>query len=242
MENSMFRSSFPSPFTRARGAFRGFAAAVCVAATLSFSAPATASLVQNAFANGSLNVTIERTGRPDQNVRAGGFTGVFAGSSFLSYCIELAQNFKFGVNYTNYTVVPLASAPTNAPMGATKAMHLALLVGKNFTDSFTSTIKTAAMQLAIWEIVHETNSTYSVTNGHFKVDDGNNDVNQARTLANTWLGELSGLKTMASLVTLSSPTNQDFITTVVPVPPSALLLGSGLLLGMWGIRRRRTEA
>ncbi len=228
----------PSFHFMPRAAIRAFAVVLCLAATLSFSTPSSAALVQTAFEKGSLSMTLNRPGQSNQQVRVGGFTGVVDGSAFLSYCIELAQSFSFGTTYKNYTVVPLQSAPNTSPMGATKAMDLALLVGKNFTDSFSTTVKTAAMQLAIWEIVHETASAYDVTSGFFNANAGNADVNAARALANTWLSELPGLTTMAPVIALGSPTNQDFIT-VVPVPPSLALFAGGLLFGLWGVRRRK---
>lgn len=220
-----------------RPGWRLFAAVLCLTATFGTTAPASAALVQTSFANGSLNVTVNRPGQSGQSVGAGGFTGSFNGAAFLSYCIELAQSFSFGTSYNNYSVVPLASAPNTSPMGAAKAMDLALLVGKNFTDSFTSTVKSAAMQLAIWEIVHETAASYSVTGGAFNVNAGNANVNAARTLANTWLSEIPGLTVAAPMIALGSPTRQDFIT-VVPVPPSIALFAGGLLFGLWSVRRR----
>jgi hypothetical protein len=230
----MFPANIPLP----RAALRTLAAVLCLAATLSVSAPTQAALVQTSFANGSLDMTLNRPGQSGQSVRVGGFTGVVNGSAFLSYCIELAQSFSFGTSYKNYAAVPLASAPNTSPMGATKAMDLALLIGKNFADSFSSTVKTAAMQIAIWEIVHETAATYSVTGGLFNVNAGNANVNAARTLANTWLAELPGLTATAPMVAFGSPTNQDFIT-VVPVPPSVALFAGGLLFGIWSTRRRK---
>jgi hypothetical protein len=234
LENTMSLSSFRTP----RGALRALAAALCIAATLSISTPATAALVQTSFANGSLNVTLNRPGQSSQSVSVGGFTGKLDGSPFLSYCIELAQNFSFGTTYNNYNPVPLASGSNTSPMGPAKAMDLALLVAQNFTDSFTSTVKTVAMQLAIWEIVHETAGSYSVTGGLFNVNAGNANVNDARSLADKWLAELPGLTATVPMLTLSSATNQDFIT-VVPVPPSVALFAGGLLFGLWGVRRRR---
>lgn len=226
-------ASFP-----ARSAWRTFAGGLLIVAALASAAPASASLVQTSFANGSLNMTVNRPGQSGQGVSVGGFKGTFNGAAFLSYCIELAQSFSFGTTYNNYTVVPVASGANTSPMGPAKAMDLALLVAKNFTDSFTTTVKSAAMQIAIWEITHETSGTYNVTNGTFSVNSGNTNVNAARTLANTWLSEIPGLTVAAPMIALSSPTRQDFIT-VVPVPPSIALFAGGLLFGLWGVRRRR---
>lgn len=227
----MFR---PSP-SISRSVGRAFAA-LSIVATLATSAPATAALVQNNWANGSLNVTLNQPFQSNQSTNVGGFTGVFNGAAFLSYCIELTQQFSFGTSYSNYSVVPVVSAPASLPMGAAKAMDLALLVGQNFTDSFTSTVKTVAMQLAIWEIIYETGA-YNVENGAFNVNASGGDVNSARTQANLWLSQLGNVQ--GSMIALSSPDRQDFITTVVPVPTSAALLAGGLLFGLWGTRRRQ---
>lgn len=230
-------SAFPSI---PRTVLRAFAA-LSIVATLATSAPAAAALVQNDWANGSLNVTVNRPTAPGQSTAVGGFTGVFNGAAFLSYCIELAQQFTFGIAYHNYSVVPVASAPGSSPMGPVKAMDLALLVGKHFTDSFTSTVKTVAMQLAIWEIVYETPvQTYDVKLGAFNVNAGDANVESARDQANTWLTGLSNLndRVYAPIIALGSRDEQDFIT-VVPVPTSAALLAGGLLFGLWGTRRRR---
>lgn len=231
--------SDPSPlrFARVQSALRSLAVSACIVATLAVSAPVSAALVQNAFAIGSLSVTVNRPDQSGQSTRAGGFTGVYNGAAFLSYCIELAQSFSFGTSYTNYSVVPVPAAPNTLPMGPVKAIDLARLVAENFTDSFTSTVKSAAMQLAIWEIVHETSGTYGVTGGTFNVNAGNTNVNSARILADEWLAELPGLSAVAPMIALGSPTRQDFIT-VVPVPPSIALFSGGLLFGLWGVRRR----
>jgi len=214
---------------------RALTAAVCTAATLAISAPAAASLVQNSFANGSINVTVNRPSVVGQQTSAGGFTGVFNGASFLSYCIELAQQFSFGTVYTNYSVVPVASAPNTSPMGATQAMDLAKLVAAHFSGSFASTTLSGAMQLAIWEIVYETSGIYGLTGGSFEVTSSSDAGAVAQ--ANTWLLGLGSLTATAPIIALGSPDTQDFIT-IIPVPPSLALFAGGLLFGLWGVRRR----
>lgn len=221
--------------------------------------PATAATVrQTGFANGQITFNLIRpdvnntnSGNPvtQNSIRTGGFTGLLNGQAFLSYCIELLQTFHFNTDYT-YTVAPVASAPnthtatsTNPPagMGAAKATDLSRLLGGFFAGSFATTVRSAAMQLAIWEIVYETpGGGYDVSSGGFRVS-GNLKVNQsaAVTQANAWLAVL-GSQPMLPLEALTHPDRQDFIT-VVPLPPAALLLGTALL-GIWGVARRRPAA
>lgn len=221
--------------------------------------PATAATVrQTGFANGQItfnlirpdvNDTVPGDSVTQNNIQTGGFTGLLNGQAFLSYCIELLQTFRFNADYT-YTVAPVASAPnthtatsTNPPpgMGAAKAADLSRLLGGFFAGSFATTVKSAAMQLAIWEIVYETpGGTYNVASDGFRVS-GNLNVNQyaAVSQANTWLAALSS-QPMLPLEALTHRHRQDFIT-VVPLPPAALLLGTALL-GIWGVARRRPAA
>ena len=234
------------------------AGAVIGLSTLVVSAPATADFMkQSGFANGSLTVQVTRPTDVVQNVNAGGFSGFYsavqanlASSPLLNYCIELAQTFSFGTEYNNYSKVAVASAPNTlnggSGMGIAKANDLARMLGNGrFADSFTSTAKTVAMQLAIWEVVHElAGNAYSLAAGGFRLNSNVDDaIDGANGFAATYLSFTSS-GTAAQLVALTSVQgnpnsgNQDFIT-VVPVPPSAALLGTGLLFGLWTARRRR---
>jgi len=84
--------------------------APCAASSLLVATQAAAALVQNSFASGSLHFTLNRPGQCGQSVSAGGFTCIFNGKAFMSCCIQLANDFRIGTAYANYTVVPVASA------------------------------------------------------------------------------------------------------------------------------------
>jgi hypothetical protein len=234
------KSTFRSRFVRT------FATIALAAGVFGASAPASADFLrQTDFANGSATLTVTSPAL-NGSTNVGGFKGFYSATSgallsspLLSYCIELAQNFAFNTTYTDYSTVPVASAPNTIPggMNTTKATNLAMLFGNGrFADSFTSTTKSVAMQLAIWEIVYETaGAAYNVTSGAFSTA-----ASGITTQANNYLAAM-GLGQAAQIAALTSPGQQDFIT-VVPVPPSAALLGTGLLFGLWTMRRRRSQA
>lgn len=228
---------------------RTIAGAMLAAGVFMSSAPVSADpLQQLSWAVGTPNfsVSVQSTAAPlTGNVvtNAGAFSGTFNGSPLISYCIELVQTFVLPSGVMSYTAVPVSSAPigsTSIGMGPNKATDLSRLFGSYYTASLGSIINSAAMQLAIWEIVYETGQSYSLATGTFTASNGANaDYTSARAQANQWLQNLGNV--LAPLVALSNPDRQDFIT-VVPVPPSAALLGTGLLFGLWTMRRRRTNA
>jgi hypothetical protein len=235
---------------------RGVAVVALVAGTALASAPASADFLrQTSFANGSEVVTVVRPTNVSLETNAGGFAGFYStvqanlnSSPLLSYCIELAQNFSFGTLYSNYSMVPVSAAPNTilGGMGAAKAEALARMLGDGrFADSFTSTTKSVAMQLAIWEVVYETvGNAYNLATGGFKLTSSESNAikNQAATyLGFTSTGNMAMVAALSSVVGSTSTGAQDFIT-VVPVPPSAALLGTGLLFGLWTMRRRRDQA
>jgi len=251
--NAVFGSSVSRDGSRFS---RMLAGAVLLTGSLVASAPASADFLRHtAFANGSEDVTVVRPTNVSENVLAGGFTGFYSAvqanlnsSPLLSYCIELAQTFTFGTLYSNYSMAPVATAPNTivGGMGLAKADALARMLGDGrFANSFTSRVKTVAMQLAIWEVVYEVaGNAYNLAADGFRLT--SSESQEIRDQAATYL-TFTSTGTMAQIAALTSvagsPTtgNQDFIT-VVPVPPSAALLGTGLLFGLWTMRRRRSNA
>lgn len=232
---------------------RTLASIALVVGTVAASAPASADFMRQAnFANGSEAVTVVRPTNVSMNVTAGGFTGFYnavesklLSSPLLTYCIELTQTFSFNTTYSNYSTVAVAAAPNSIPggMGAAKADALARMMGDGrFADSFTTREKSVAMQLAVWEVVYEAAGTaYNLASGAFRLTSAESAAitSQAATyLSFTSTGTVSALVALSSVVGSPNSGQQDFIT-VVPVPPSAALLASGLLLGLWTMRRRR---
>lgn len=178
--------------------------------------------------------------------------------NFVTFCVELAQT----VGDTVFTIVPVENAPSPGAgvggvgsylsMGITKANQIRELWGRYFDTLLTGTSsqksdKTAAFQIAIWEIVHDNDN--SLAAGHFQAKYTTQSFVQ---LAQSWLNSLTGdvSKYETDLVGLSSPTRQDHITvretpepppTLTPEPSSLVLFGIGAI-GLCAKRRRKKSA
>ncbi len=226
---------------RRSAARAGLATALLVGGVLASSHASAAQVIQNNWRLGSAAAV--NVSPPTYNGQGGEYSGTLDGKSFLSFCVDLFQNFNWNTTYT-YTVATADSVFTAASLsggGGTRATDLARLYNNYYADSSTSVDKSGGLQLAIWEVISETSAAYNLASGTF-VDSNNN---AARGFANAYLTGL-GTKSAGSvqLTVLKSGTNQDFITlTQVPLPGALGLLAVGfMLLGGAGLRRRAATA
>lgn len=227
-------------------------AVVGVMAPMHAATAGTVNLAFNGAAYGYQNFNLYNTSPPvsDNNQAAGGFTMKVnanpaptdpqfkAGNSILTWCIELTQSISSGSSY-NYTTTDL----TAANLGW--AGKLQQLIAQNYQTvlSAANSITSAAMQLAIWEVVYEpANSNLDLSNGNFRATATNKDSTSARNMAQSWLENLSGSADTGKykIVMLTSKSAQDLVTVLpTPIPAAALLFGSALGLGGLLQRRRR---
>lgn len=209
-------------------------------------------LMQTGFANAGDPTTLTIAGGPHSGTfYAGEFTGTVGGDSFLSYCVDLAQFFDFGIGYTDYT-----AAVGSTLFGAAKATQLGALlkaVGGFATASTPS--RSAAVQAGLWEILYETGPTLSLAGGSFTAVGGTTAAADFGVV-DGYLGHLNDYAATDFMV-YASPTSQDFITAavggfnptavVVPGDPLALPEPSGaalaaLALGGAALAGRRRRA
>jgi hypothetical protein len=126
------------------------------------------------FANGSANMTVGKTNEGDPNdyitASAGAFKGQtgatapFNTNAFITYCVQLTQNFYLNTTYGDYSLVGGNSyfssvVPALAVSGATVVNRLEYLfssLGSNASPS--SSTRSAAIQLAVWEAIYEGNN------------------------------------------------------------------------------------
>lgn len=220
-----------------------FAVLIALAALPAVSAPVTVNL--SGFAYGAAAVdTSAQTGWIGAGEFSGQITSNGQTASFLTYCTDIFQGFRFGTAYTHELVA------TGSAHGL--SVRQEDLLGKLYTlagRDVDSTNESAAFQLAVWEIVTETSRSLNLLSGSFYLEQGASSVQ--RTLANDWLALASsdGAAKQFGAQRLYSSTAQDFVVFTprppdpdtanrVPEPGSGGLVGLALLGLAWAGRRK----
>lgn len=216
-----------------------------------------------AFTPGSVNGTIHSSlYNGDAGIGRFEFKGNYAGGGafdIFTYCVDLAHSVSLGaVSYTSYSIQPLSALATitTAKANALNALLtnaaplLAAATGQDAVDI------SAATQLAVWEIMFETQPTWSVTSAasafYMTTPGASSSSNltaltSAETLANDYLSKVAtsswAVNNNYQLKLLLSPSQQTQVfLTGVPEPATwgMLLVGFGALGGV--LRRRRGAA
>ena len=144
----------------------GLALMACAAASQA------GTLTLNNWAYGSVGVNVTFGSSTYSGGGGGAFTGSLTGAGIhdrnplLTYCTEIDQHFGFGQSYTDYTITT-----AEAYFGSTKALALARMFSWAAADAtrVDSAIESTAMQLAVWNIVYDTDLT--VSSGSFRFND-----------------------------------------------------------------------
>jgi hypothetical protein len=199
-------------------------------------------LTMSNYAYGGMSFSIASAAHTG-GVGVGGFSAIYdangaaapAPKSFVAYCIDLAQSFNWNSSFTVKETNP------SILFGAAKALVLDRLYTQHFAEATTSS-KSAAFQLAVWEAITETpGGTYvanGVNGGLFQVT---GDVATIKT-AYDWLNGLTSASGGYTLTALVGPSNQDqMMATPVPEPQTYMMLLAGLGLMGFVARRRQRE-
>lgn len=221
-----------------------FTLATAVAAAIMTPAAAQAAttikITNYAFPVGSQTGTMHYAGSPFNGggVRAGEFklTGMNlttgGSASFMTYCVDILRALTVP---GTFTVAPLSTLFTGV-----KATN----VNKLLTNTNPATAdQSAAVQLAMWEIVFESGPTFNVNagvnQGAFWMTGGSSGA--ARTLANSYLANLPSwnVSTTHTARLLYSPTNQSQVyLAAVPEPETWAMMVFGFMLVGATLRRR----
>lgn len=172
--------------------------------------------------------------------RAGVFNWTRTGGSyrtadhFTAFCIELGEHISGGSNYA-YEVVDLEEGTDSmGGMGTTRANLIRELFGRFSTPAFNDPLterKAVALQLCVWEIVHETRSSLDLARGRARFTSSNED---AFKLAQDYLKEITGDGPRDyTVVAMTAAGVQD---QIIPGPGALALAGLGLIAA--GRRRR----
>lgn len=146
-------------------------------------------------------------------------------ATFDTYCVDLAQSVRSNTN-TTYDVISMTEAGYS-----TERQNLLTQLWGAYKAGIDTKEESAAFQLAIWEILYDTN--LNTNSGPFKV----NSSSTLRTAAQTLVTAASNLAgnpvgpAAFELVVLRSDSAQDQITAIpVPSAGTVALAGAGLLL------------
>ncbi len=185
--------------------------------------------------------------------------GLPLGTDMVAFCIELGEG---GLNAPNTTFTAFQGesiadnglpnqGPSAPELTGSHVSALSWLFDNHFQAAKDGGLDGWAFQLAIWEIVYETETTFSVTenDGDFWAADPNNnssgDQVDAIERANDWFssasfGDITTWDINDDLLLLSNDGVQDIIT-LIPLP-APVFMGLAGLAGAIVARRRLRQA
>lgn len=242
------------------------AAALCGAAL-----SAQAITVKLDFANGSVGMTVGKTNlNTDVSANVGAFKGMagadapYNTSAFVTYCVELTQNFSLNTAYTGYSLAVGSSyfggiTPLLSVGSATVVSRLSKLFSSlGGVSTPANATNSAAIQLAVWESIYE-GTTYGnvdrsladTTSGAFDATGSGSAA--AITAANTILGNAIAYAgpNLFSVNVLTNSAQQDFLVLErdggggpqgIPEPGSVALSLAALGALAFARRRRASSA
>lgn len=219
-----------------------FASSLLALAAATAVAPAAAdTLVMTGTTYGSQNVDTSMTNW----VGAGQFAAKLNGVSFATYCTDIYEAFAFNTVYSSYYVAPNGTSGGFTLSQADMLSKLYTVADNGVTAKVDTLDESAAFQLAVWEVMNETSSTWKLSGtdrGAFYVESG--ATSNQLTLANSWLQQAATSATSTfDVVRLASKGQQDMIlakpVSPIPEPSTYAMLLAGLgAVGFMAKRRR----
>ena len=162
---------------------------------------------------------------------AGQMSGFLNGNSFVTYCVQIDVPVGFGFTYTDYTLVAGASP---AGFGSRAADLAKLMTWANAGGKPSNAADSAALQAAVWEIVHETtDGAYSFVAGKLETS-SNSAATQAalNTIEGNW-ATIMAISPTYSVSRLDGANQDLLIFAALPVPEAGSL--AMMVLGLMGV-------
>jgi hypothetical protein len=161
--------------------------------------------------------------------------------TFAGFCVDPVYS---PTSYQQYYLNPVPDE-----INYERAAYLFSKYGSAFTGSTNQAIA-ANVQLAIWELMFETNGTFNTSDGGFKVNNSGWAASSQLYVGEAELADLSSFHpNQDGIIVAMNPQAgygtgyQDYMIRAVPEPSSLLLLGSGFVgLGLWGRRKFKARS
>ncbi len=182
--------------------------------------------------NGNVNTVLYKWTRTD-TPGVGGADATIP-ITFDTYCVDLSQSVKAGTVYT-FDLITMTQAGYSA-----QQQLLLTQLWNSFKPGVDTKAESASFQLAVWEIVYDTN--LNTSNGTFKVNSSSSLRSSSQNLVTAASNLASNpLTPSVQLFVLRSNKAQDQIVGIpmVPSPGAVALAGLGLLMAA---PRRKTRA
>ncbi|MGI1662932.1 VPLPA-CTERM sorting domain-containing protein [Palleronia sp. KMU-117] len=199
--------------------------------------------------NGNGNTAVRITGGPRTvSALAGGFALSDGIAEFVAWCLDIGNTLSIPGSGTPYhqTGTPFSNT-TGALSGTTVGTIRALFETSYATLDLASPSQSAGFQLALWEILYETDDAFDLGAGSFRQTRTTGAALAANAQANAFLGALGGPVTQRYRLTFfESGTDQQgnqLSQNLVAVSPVPLPAAAGFLIAGLGalatFKRRR---
>ena len=165
-----------------------------------------------------------------ENATAGQIRVVVDGVSLIAFCVDLFTNIGFATYNTTLTL------PSDYPGGARAAW-----IFENYAAGVTTNIAGAALQLAVWDVIHDGGDGLSTGNVRLASSGSATLRSTASAIITASAGKTSNNATILRNVSLAGAPAQNLITSQIatPEPGTWLMTAAGLCLA-GGLRRRRS--
>lgn len=157
--------------------------------------------------------------------------------SLVAYCVELFQTAGTGT----FEVVSLLSYLNN---DATKANRIAALIDDRAGSNNVN--QDAAVQLAVWELMYETNSSLDVKSNYFDTSDVSSSIqNNANSYLSSAVANVNMIDPNLRLYVAKNGSKQDLLfytrMPAVPEPATWGMMMAGFAAVGYSMRSRRTK-